>query len=368
MPVTTATGQYSRNVNFPFQGAQAFTKVNTVPPANLRPERQKTFEVGAELRFFDGRLGLDVAYFRSQNIDQILALPIPETTGFGFLRTNIGRVDNNGLEITLDATPVKVGDFSWYTMINYSDVNQEVVELSGETERVLIASAFNSVQVVAEKGLPFQLFAIPYLKDSVSGKPIVDPETGLRQAGEAQVMGSVLPDFTMGWVNTFSWKGLSLNVTLDWRSGGVMKTATVEGLQNNGLVAETAVNREGTYIDRGAVVSNGDGTYRENDIPVQNTRLFWTSLNDNSIAEGYIFDASYIKLREIAVNYTFNFKSVLNQLTVGIEGRNLALLYSKVPHIDPESTLFGSGADGFGIERNSVPTTRSFGVNVRLTF
>jgi TonB-linked SusC/RagA family outer membrane protein len=371
-PVTRASGQYGLSVNFPFDGAQAFTKNNTVPPTNLRPEQQKTIEIGGEFKFFNGRLGLDVSYFNSQNIDQILALPIPQSTGFSRLRTNVGRVDNSGLEISLDATPLVLGDFSWNTLVNYSSVNQVVVSLAEDTERILIASAFNSVQVVAVPGKDFQLFAIPYLRDSISGRPIVRSNEGTRQPGEATTMGSVLPDFTMGWVNTFTWRGLSLSFTIDWRSGGIMKTASVEGLQGSGLVKETLLNREGTFIDTEAVMEDPDnpGTYIDNTIPVRNAQAFWGSLNDNSIAEGYIFDASYIKLREIYFSYTFpRFEnSFISQLSLGVEGRNLALLYSKVPHIDPENSLFGSGADGFGIERNSVPSTRSFGFNVRMTF
>jgi len=371
-PITTATGQYGLNVNFPFGGAQAFGKSNTIPPSNLQPERQKSYEFGTELKFFNGRIGLDIAYFNSKNINQILALPIPQTTGFGFLRTNVGRVDNEGLEVSLDATPLKFGDFSWNTLVNFSTVQQNVVELSKNTERVIIASAFNSVQVVAEVGKEFQLFAVPFLRDSISGRPIVDPEEGTRIPGEAKAMGSVLPDFTMGFVNNFSWKGITLSFTIDWRKGGIMKSSTVEGLQNNGLVQETAVNREGTFIDLTAVVDNGDGTFRDNDIPLRSAADFWKSINDNSIAEGFIFDASYIKLREASLSYTFPQslfeKTFINNLSVGVEGRNLALLFANVPHIDPENSLFGSGADGFGIERASVPSTRSIGFNVKMSF
>ena len=216
-------------------------------------------------------------------------------------------VDNAGLEISLDATPLQLGDFSWYTIVNYSHVNQEVVELAADTERVLIFSAFSSVQVVAEVGKDFQLFAIPFLRDSVSGRPIVDSAEGTRIPGEARSMGSVLPDFTMGFVNTFSWKGLALSFTIDWRSGGIMKSSTVENLQNAGLVQETADNREGTFIDLDAVKEDPDnpGTYIDNDIPLRSARDFWLSLDDNSMAEAAIFDASYVKLREVAINYTF---------------------------------------------------------------
>ncbi len=377
-PVTTATGQYSLNNNFPFNGALAYSASNTIPPSNLVPEQQTSYEFGLDLKFFNGRLNLDASYFNNKNENQILNIPIPETTGFAFRTTNVGRVDQTGFEIALDALAVqsKNGNFAWNTAVNFSKVDSEVVSLTDGLERVVIASGFNSVQVVAVPGQEFQLFAIPHLKDEETGRPIIDPNTGRRQAGEATTLGSVLPDWTGGWVNNFTYKGFSLNATVDVRWGGVMKSSTVENLQTGGLVTETLQNREGTFIDTEGIIvtDNGDGTFdrRDNDVPLLNAQDFWTSLNDNSVAEPYIYDATYVKLREMGLSYTFSSKllgeSFIKGLTIGVEGRNLALLYSKVPHIDPEATLFGSGADGFGIERASVPSTRSIGFNIRLSF
>ncbi|MTI41642.1 SusC/RagA family TonB-linked outer membrane protein [Fulvivirga lutimaris] len=371
-PISTATGQYSLNANFPFDGRLAFAKDNTIPPAALQPEQQTSYEFGTELQFFDGKVGLDVSYFKSQNKNQILALPIPESTGFAARLTNVGQVDTEGIEISLSATPLEIGDFTWNTIVNFTHTESTVVELADDLERTLIASAFNSVQVVAVPGKEFQLYAIPFARDSASGRPLIDPNTGRRIAGEAKTFGSVLPDFTMGFVNNFSYKGITLSATVDWRSGGIMKSSTVEGLQTGGLTEETLQNREGTFIDATGVIANPDGTIRENDVPLRNAQDFWTSINDNSVAEPFIYDASFVKLREISISYSFPTamlsNSFINGLQVGVEGRNLALLYSKVPHIDPESNLFGSGADGFGVERASVPSTRSLGFNVRLTF
>lgn len=371
-PITNATGQYGLNVNFPFGDRLAFSKANTIPPDNLRPEQQTSYEVGAELDFFDYRVGLDFSYFVTENRDQILALPIPQTTGFGFLRTNVGQVNTSGIEVAINAVPLKFKNFQWDTRINYSSAKVEVVELSANVDRVLLASAFSSVQVVAEVGTGFELFAIPFLRDSMSGRPLINPNTGTRLAGEAQAMGSVLPDFTMGFVNSFDMGPVNLSFTIDWRSGGVMKSSTVDGLQTNGLVQETLQNRNGTFIDLEGVIANDDGTVRDNDVPVANAQAFWTGLDDNSVSEAFIFDASFVKLREVALNYSFPTsmfsKSFIRGLSLGIEGRNLALLYSVVPHIDPENNLFGAGADGFGVERASVPTSRSIGVNLRATF
>jgi TonB-linked SusC/RagA family outer membrane protein len=376
-PITTANGQYSLNLNFPFNGALAYSANNTIPSENLLPEQQTSYELGLDMKFFKGRLGLDFAYFKNVNENQILNIPIPESTGFSFRTENVGRVDQEGFEIALDAVPLRSNDFVWNTAINFSQVESTVKELVEGLDRVVIASAFNSVQVVAIPGEEFQLFAIPHLKEESTGRPIINPDTGRRQAGEAKVFGSVLPDWTGGWVNNFTYKDFSFGATIDVRWGGVLKSSTVENLQTGGLVKETLLNREGTFIDTEGVLvtEDGDGNIteiRDNDIPLLSAQDFWTSLNDNSVAEPYIYDASYIKLREVRLSYSVPSslleKTFLNQAIIGIEGRNLLLLYSEVPHIDPEASLFGSGADGFGIERSTVPSTRSVGINLRLNF
>ncbi len=376
-PITTANGQYSLNLNFPFNGALAYSANNTIPSENLLPEQQTSYELGLDMKFFKGRLGLDFAYFKNVNENQILNIPIPESTGFSFRTDNVGRVDQEGFEIALDAVPLRSNDFVWNTAINFSQVESTVKELVEGLDRVVIASAFNSVQVVAIPGEEFQLFAIPHLKEESTGRPIINPDTGRRQAGEAKVFGSVLPDWTGGWVNNFTYKDFSFGATIDVRWGGVLKSSTVENLQTGGLVKETLLNREGTFIDTEGVLvtEDGDGNIteiRDNDIPLLSAQDFWTSLNDNSVAEPYIYDASYIKLREVRLSYSVPSslleKTFLNQAIIGIEGRNLLLLYSEVPHIDPEASLFGSGADGFGIERSTVPSTRSVGINLRLNF
>lgn len=379
IPVTTANGQYSLNNNFPFNGAGAFTKSNRIPAGqSLRPEEQTSWEIGGEFQLLDGRFGLDVSYFQTQNKDQILALPIPQTTGFGTRVTNVGQVDNEGIEISLDAKVLEINDFTWNSTVNFSQVESTVTELAEGVERVLLTSAFNSIQVLAVPGLEFQLNGIDYLRDTVSGRPIINPTTGRRQSGETKNFGSVLPDFTMGFVNNFSYKGISVGVTIDWRDGGVIKSSTVESLQTGGLGEETLQNREGTFIDREGVLEVLDGTtgevtgFKENDVPLHNAQDFWTALNNGSVATPYIFESSYVKLREIAISYALPSKffenSFIRSLQVGVEGRNLALLYSKVPHIDPEASLFGSGSAGFGVERANSPSTRSFGFNVNIRF
>jgi hypothetical protein len=377
-PISSASGQYSLDVNFPFDGRLAFAKANTLPPENLLPERQNSFEIGTELKFFDYKLGVDISYFSTQNYDQILRLPIPETTGFGFLRTNVGQVNTSGFEFTVDATPISTKLFTWNTAVNFSSAKTEVIELIEGVDRIQLASAFSSVSVQAVQGGEIELFATPWLRDTLSGspnfgRPIINPATGERQAGELKSFGSVLPDFNMGFINNFSIGDFNVSFTVDWRSGGVMKSSTVEQLQGGGLVQETTLNREGTFIDREGVLLNADGTTRDNDVPVASAEAFWGSLEGvNNVSEASIFDASFVKLREVAISYNLP-KSLLENvgisgLSIGLEARNVALLWSRIPHIDPETNLFGSGVDGFGVERNNISSTRSMGVNLRLTF
>ncbi|WP_075342588.1 SusC/RagA family TonB-linked outer membrane protein [Tenacibaculum agarivorans] len=377
-PATEAAGQYSLNNNFPFDGRLGFVATQTIPNADLVPEETTSYEFGLDLRLFNNKIGLDISYFNSDNDNQILNIPIPQSTGFARRTVNAGSINTEGFEVAIDATPISTENFTWNTNVNFSQVESTVTELVGGVERTLIQSAFGSVQIQAIPGKEFQLWAIPFLRDEETGRPIINPTTGRRQAGDARAFGSVLPDWTGGWVNTFSYKGFTLSSTVDVSWGGIMKSATVEDLQTQGLVAETLVNREGTFIDtEGILVTNnpdGSVTRTDNNIPLRNAQDFWTSLDDASVSEAFIYDASFVKLREVALSYTlpssiFNEKSFFKSVTLGIEGRNLALLYSKVPHIDPEANLFGSGAvGGFGVERASVPSTRSYGFNVKLRF
>ena len=374
LPITTATGQYGLDLNFPFNGALAYSANPTIPAAALLPEEQTSYEFGLDMKMFNGRIGLDFSYFKNQNDNQILPVAIPESTGFANKVLNVGRVDQEGFEIAIDATPVKIGDFSWNTAINFSKVESKVVSLTEGLGRFQIASAFNSVQVVAVPGKEFQLFGFDFLRDEASGRPIIDPTTGRRQqAGQATELGSVMPDWTGGFVNSFTYKGFRLSATIDARWGGVMKSSTVESLQQGGLTKETLFGREGTFIDTEGVLVDGGGVVTDNNVPLLNAEDYWTaSLGVGSVATPWVYDATYVKLRELGLSYSFPAKildkTFLQGLTIGVEGRNLALLYSKVPHIDPESSLLGSGADGFGIERANVPTTRSIGFNVRLSF
>jgi TonB-linked SusC/RagA family outer membrane protein len=377
-PQTDAFGQFGTATTFPFDGRLSFSGPNTIPPAGLLPESVNSFEIGTELQFFEGRFGIDATYYNVITKDQILAVPVPESTGFSFQRLNVGQTSNEGFELTINATPVQTDAFSWNSLITVTRNEFIVDELSPGTDRLVINSGFNSLQIVAEPGKSFGLYANTFARVEADSslaladqRVLVDPNTGLRQAGENQRIGDVFPQWITGWTNNINFKGLNFRFTFDYREGGLLFSNTVADLRASGLAAETAVNRDGSLIDTDAFIQEADGTLRPNDIPVT-AQAFWGNYSDGSITENSIFEASFIKLREVALNYSLPstiLESVpFTTVTIGLEARNLAILYSEIPHIDPETNLFGSANDGAGIEFNSPPTTRTFGVNLRLGF
>lgn len=370
-PISTIFGQYGTGNSFPYGGQTSFISTSVIPPLNLEPQKQTQYEIGGEFQFLDGRIGLDVTYYDIRTSNQILSIPVPESTGFSFKRINVGETSNKGIELLLSADIIRTPNLSWNMTAVFSKNRNEVVELAEGVEEIVIESAFNGLQVRAEPGETLGLYGVGFLRDSVSGEPIIDPNTGLRQTGDQERFGDIYPEFNLGLTNTVSYKGISLSFLLDWRNGGVLYSQTVQNVRSAGVAEETLDNREGIFIDRGVIV-NDDGTTRPNDVPVQDMQSFWQRYTSGNIVEGGIFDASYIKLREISLSYSLPSSLLentpINGVSIGVEARNLAILYSKVPHIDPETNLFGSGSNGAAVEFNNIPSTRSFGANLKITF
>lgn len=372
-PIQGIFGQYGTGVTFPYGGRTGFEATDIIPPTDLKPQNQVSFEVGGEFQFFNGRAGIDFTYYDVRTKDQIISIPIPESTGFGANRTNIGEVSNEGIEAAINLNPIRTRDFRWDMNVNYTSNENTVVSLAPGVEEIIIQSAFNSLQVKAEPGQSFGLYAPGFMRND-AGEILIDPRTGLRQEGEIRRLGSIDPDFRAGLSNTFRFGDVALSFLIDWREGGNIFSNTIGQLRRLGLAEETGVNRDGTFIDEGViqVVEGADTTYRPNDVPVDNMQAFWQRYADAGIHEGNVFDASSARVREVRLDWDVPQRwlvwSPISSLTVGLEGRNLWLFYKKVPHIDPETGLFGSASNGQGIEWNVLPTTRSFGINVQARF
>ncbi|BDD03223.1 SusC/RagA family TonB-linked outer membrane protein [Aureibacter tunicatorum] len=370
-PVTEIYGQYGLDNTYPWNGQSGYRASNTIPPQTLKPESQITYEIGTELQFFDGRFGLDLTYYHIRTKDQILSLTAPPETGYSRIMKNVGETENKGVELMLNTAPLVTSSFSWNVLLNFSKNNFKVVELAEGVDKLTIASGFGGLTVEATPGESLGIFGGTFKRDPDTGRPLVD-ENGIRLEGENERLGSINPDFTFGMTNSFQWKGINLSFLIDWAQGGLMYSSTVSDLRTSGLAYETGVDRDMLIIDSEALVDLGDGNTRENDIAIS-PEDFWTNYSKSTITEASLFDKTFVKLREIKISYSLPEKLLqrmpIRMLTVGLEARNLAILYKAIPHIDPETSLFQSSSDASGaIEMGGLPSTRSYGFNLKVGF
>ena len=371
-PLTQASDIYTFNILYPIGGASAFGATNVLPPTNLRPQQQTSYEFGAELKFFGGRVGLDMTYYKTLNYDQIISIAVPQSTGYSARRLNVGEISNKGLEAMLTVTPLKTrSGFRWDAAFNFNRNINRVESLAPGLQEFIVTSGDGfGIFIAARPGETFNIQGVGWLRDP-NGNIIINPTTGLRTPGPRKLLGSIYPDWTMGINNSFSFKGFDFNFLIDIRKGGVINSQTVSIVRGSGLAAETAVNDRTPFIDPG-VIRNADGTFRPNDKPVASVQQYWSQLDNSVSPENNMFDGSYSKLREVRIAYNFP-KTLVNKtpfgsIAFGLEGRNLWIISSNVPHIDPEANVLGTGLIGEGLERGSISSSRTVGANLRFTF
>ena len=364
----------------------SFGVPNRLNNPDLRPEITTSYEVGLDLRFFQNRLGLDVTYYDNKTTDQIIPLDVSATSGFSDAIVNAGLVTNRGWEVMLTGTPVALSSgFRWDITANWARNRNEVVELAEGQTNYLIASWGPSIN--ARVGEPYGAIVTEAFVRNENGDRIVG-EDGFFLREIDQVVGNILPDFTGGVMNQFSFKGINLSALVDFQKGGALYSTTNRYGEYSGLLATTAgtnilgnpkrdpvvINDDGTVApNSGGIVADGvintgseeNPVYEQNTIPTDANEYFQRI---RSIRENYAYDASFIKLREIRVGYTFPkslYENVpVRSVTLSFVGRNLALLYANVPNVDPESALGSGNIQGF--ENGQLPSVRSLGFNLNV--
>ena len=373
-PLTQQPDIYTFNQSFPFNGASAFAATSIIPPSNLRPQRQNSWEVGGEFRLMNDRIGVDLTYYNLKNYDQIVSISVPQSTGFSARRLNVGEIVNNGVEAQLSYAILRAATngLQWDVTANYSRNRNEVTKLAPGLKEFIVTSGDGfGTFIAARPGTTFQIQGVGFLRDSVSGQYIINPQNGLRIAGSRRLFGNIYPDWIGGLNNSFRYKNASMSFLIDTRQGGVIMSNTVSALRSSGTAKETAANNRTPFVQPG-VIRNANGTTRPNDVKVASVQQYWGNLDSSISPEGNIFDGSYTKLRELQVSlklpssWASAFRS--RDAVVSVEGRNLWLISSKVPHIDPEANIHGTSLIGEGIERNNLPSTRSIGFNIRLSY
>ncbi|MDD2793423.1 MAG: SusC/RagA family TonB-linked outer membrane protein [Sediminibacterium sp.] len=379
------TQTYNRSE--PFGAYQIYSETSSLANLNLKPEISSSFEFGMDLRFFANRLGIDVTYYQSNTKNQILNIPLSNTSGYSSRKINAGLIRNNGIEMMLTGTPVKSKNFTWDAFVNFSANRSKVLELSDGLSNYVMASRSVSVEArIGERMGDMYGIGFARVQSSDPSAPYYDATgkyTGQMVYGangrpiattNRIKLGNYNPDFLMGIGNTFNYKGVRLSVLFDIRSGGKLYSHTQTVGREGGIIMETLEGRADGYditktgngvIGQGVVFNNGVISENTKKLTAREWHTAYTG--GRGIAEGVMYDASFVKLRELTIGYTipdkFFGKLPVRGATISFVGRNL-FLWDNVPHVDPENMSLSGGTALPGIEYMAIPSTRSYGFNL----
>jgi TonB-linked SusC/RagA family outer membrane protein len=375
----------------PFSGNPLASVGSIKNNPNLKPERTKSIEGGLEMNFFQSRLGFDVALYKSNTINQILPVTISLATGYSSKFVNAGELENKGVEVRLSGSPVRVAGFSWDITLNWARNVNKVVALQEGIQNLQIASLQGGITINARVGEPYgSIQGTDYVYQD--GKRVILP-TGYYAISPTSdiVIGNVNPDYTAGLQNVFKYKDLSLSVLFDMQHGGDIFSLDLWYGMATGLYEETVFTNDlgnpvrspvipihdpntnaitGYDPASGGVVLDGvlaDGTPNTRRVPANDYRLFGYARNPNS---AFVYDASYVKLREVSLTYNFPRallgNSFINGASFSIVGSNLWILHKNLPHADPEANQGAGNIQGW--QSGVMPTTRNFGFTLNLQF
>lgn len=344
----------------------AMTNPRILPNPDLKPLMTTTIELGLDLKLFKNRLNFDVAVYSGNTKNQILSRVLDKSSGYDIGIFNVGRVNNKGLEMSVNATPLKTKKFTWTLNGTFSANRNEIKELADSSVILRTGGFGNSGQVVAAVGGSMgDLYGTGFLR-SPDGQIIFDAVTGYaKPTAEVKYLGNTLPKFRFSFGTGVTYQQVSMSVLFDAQLGAVGHSFTFARMASLGKSTITLPGRYNGIIGDG-VVDNGGGTYRKNDIIATDIEGYYNSLYYNQ-AEGSIFSTDYLKFREANITYAFNKKFLsrigFSKLTVGAYGRNL-FIWSPWPAFDPEfGTLAGSDIQQ-GFETGQLPSTRNYGVRL----
>lgn len=357
-----------------FSGVVLFDTPNTLANAELKPERSYEVEVGMEMQFFKRRLGFDVTAYQTKTENQIISLPVSSGTGYASTVFNAGRIDNKGIEVSLNGTPIKTSDFSWDINANFAKNQNEVIDLNG-VDNYQIGAYQGGVTLNATVGEAMGTLRGTDYTYHENGQRVVRTN-GLWQRSPIKVIGNITPDWTGGLRNSLNYKGLSLSFLIDVQQGGdTFSTDLLYGYAG-GLYANTvdAQYRNPSGVILPGVYANGNPNTTE----IGNGALdeysyygYQPNGYGNAPNSEFIFDASYVKLREASISYslpkTILSSTFLQDVTLSLVGRNLWIIHKNLPYADPEAGV-GGGLRSRGNSIGVLPTTRDFGFNVNIKF
>lgn len=363
---------------------QAKSESNRLSNADLKPERTGAFEVGADIRFLKGRVGLDFTYFDNRTRNQIIPIELDISTGYASRIINAGEIQNKGIEAVVNANILNSErGLNWSIVANFTRTRGKVLELTEGLDAYTLTDR-NGAVIQARVGERMgNIYGVGFervedenseyygqIVHNSTGTPLRDPELKLQ--------GNYNPDWMLGLQNNFNYKGISLGFLFDFRYGGIVVSRTKTIGSTSGQLEETLYGRENGYdlevegngIISPGVVQNADGSYSPNTFKTT-SRNWHNRYYERNNVEAAKYDATFLKLREVTIGYTIP-RSVLGKMPIqdvkiSLVGRNLAL-WTENPHFDPETLSMSGGTLQPGVENMAFPSTRSIGFNLNVKF
>ncbi|PAM94305.1 SusC/RagA family TonB-linked outer membrane protein [Flavobacterium sp. IR1] len=348
----------------PFQGNPRYSVPNTGGNRDLKPELKTTKEIGLELSLFDRRVGLDLTYYDVVTTDLITPIQVDPSTGYNAKLFNAGKLQNKGIEATVNLNPVRTQDFRWDITWNFAKNDNKLIELIDGVNELSIANAPFLARLLAVTGQQYgQIYGRDFTYDEATGKKVVD-DKGAYIPSAVKSLGSIVPKYNMGLRNNFKYKNLNLGFLIDMQQGGSYFSTTHMWGSYSGILDNTAtpgLRENGIILD--AVYE--DGTPNETVLDGQT----WARNHYQGVDKQNVFDASYIKLREVTFGYSVPKKLIgpLADVRFSLFARNLFAWGLDWKGMDPEMASYGSG-NTQGLEGGSLPSTRTYGMNLEFKF
>lgn len=383
-------GAYYNNGTFladtPYMGQGTMYLPATQYDDNLQPEFTREVELGLEARMFQGRIGIDFAWYRRVSDNQIGAKKLPYSTGYTSFVTNFGSIENKGIELGISAVPVMTNNFKWDMYGTFTRNRSKVLELTDGLKKLDIGGDFTTPRSVLKVGQPFGILEGEVIARTKDGTPLIDPASGMYlKSPDLGIIGDPNAKYKTSLINTFTFKGVSLSFMIDFQKGGCVYSSYITDLLGRGVTKDTE-DRLGTRILKG-VLGDADtytaltdaGNYIWNTKQLTESDLYFSDGTNatfaiNSSDDVATYDATTVRLREMSIGYEFPkawFKKVgIGSMQLSIVGRNLWFYAPNVPkytHYDPTVNSFGE-TNVQGIDFTSAPATRRIGFNLRMTF
>lgn len=344
------------------------------PGTYLKPEDNRSFEAGAELRFLNNKLGIDFTFYKNNNYRQYMEIPAPLGSGYSTYYLNLGNIQNSGIELMLTAVPYKTKDVNWTSTVNLASNKNKIIQLSDAS--IPGAGPDNKFEItgfgvnmfgsfIKEGGAWGDIYANKEVKRGSNGDIVVDANGApiTNSTGVFKLLGNPNPKLTLGWNNSFDFKNFAVSFLIDGRFGGQVMSVTQAVIDKYGVSEASGAARDNGGVDVPA--QKEDGSKYSGKLDAQK---YYTAIGGRDGAgEMYIYKADNIRLRELAIGYQLPVTpKFVKEIKVGFIARNLFFFSKKAP-FDPETSM-GTGNGLQGVETFGLPATRSYGLNVKFVF